>query len=90
MAEPISFDYAERDAVLDKANKWLGRLHSLKGARDYQLTAIVAPPQNAALLPAYHNALDILRDAPNIRALVPESRAEDFLAEVERDLAAHG
>jgi hypothetical protein len=85
--EPISFDYLEKESVIEKANKWVGRLYNLKDAESFQLTGIVAAPQQRRLANAFNQAVEILKDAPNVREIIREEKIEDFIPEIEKDLA---
>lgn len=87
--EPISFDYVNKEEIIEKANKWVGRLYNLQEAGDFQMTGIVAPPQRHELSTAFRQALDILSEAPKVRTLVREDQIEGFVPEIEKDLAAH-
>jgi hypothetical protein len=51
------------------------------------MTGVVAPPQEQALLGHYEEALKILRESPLIREIVPEDQFENFMPQIEHDLA---
>ncbi len=88
MMEPISFDYEDKERVIEKANRWAGRLYNLRQPEDdFQMTGIVAPPQDPQLAEAFKQALEMLADAPKVRKLIREDQIESFIPEIERDLA---
>lgn len=85
--EPISLDILSPTEMVEKANMWRGRLHTLGPARAFAFTGIVAPPQRADLGVAFERATAILRGAPSVRYIVTEEKLDDVLADIERDLA---
>lgn len=87
--EPISFDYLYAADVVEKANTWSGRLFNLANSADFQLSAVVAPPERKDLRAAYNQAIAILKSAPKVRRLLTEEEFEDFMHEIERDLESH-
>ena len=87
--EPISLDYTNRPHVIDKANTWTGRLHNLEAAPMFQLTGIVAPPDDQELLPAYDEALGILNAAPRVRRLYTMDEIDQVVEQIQRDIASH-
>jgi hypothetical protein len=46
-------------------------------------------PTRRELVEAYDQAVAILRQAPSVRAVVPEEELEQFVGEIEQDLAQH-
>jgi DNA-binding protein H-NS len=84
--EPISFDYIKKDDVIEKANKWIGRLDGLKG-EDFQLTGVVAAPQDSRLIEAFQQAIKRLEKAPHVRRILREDEVEGFIPEIKRDIA---
>jgi hypothetical protein len=87
--EPISFDYLNATEVVEKANTWSGRLLNLSRGAQFQMTGVVAKPTRRELVEAYDQAVAILRQAPSVRAVVPEEELEQFVGEIEQDLAQH-
>lgn len=87
--EPISFDYTKGAELVDKAYSWSGRLSDLGKGLNFKMTGIVAPPQDPNLLEKYEEALEILRESPAVRSIVPESEFDSFVPEIERDLSDH-
>lgn len=91
--EPISFDYVDPREIVEKATHWVGRLHELSKSDEFKLTALVTDPPTSldspdtpSLLIAYENALELLREAPRVRALVPESSLAVLANEIRHDL----
>jgi hypothetical protein len=84
--EPISFDLVRRGSIVDKANTWNGRLHSLQNSQKFQLTGIVAEPADPQLRDAFSRALKILGSAPSVRTLILESEIETMAHLIERDI----
>ena len=83
--EPISFDLQRGRSIVDKAAAWAGRLVSLSG--DFQLTAVVQPPGGSGLKSSFEDATGILGDNDYVRAVVDADSFEDFVPEIEMDLA---
>jgi hypothetical protein len=59
--QPVSLDLQDTDAILDKANRWLGRATNLKDSDDrFRLWMLIGEPRIEKLKPAYAKALNIL------------------------------
>jgi Protein of unknown function (DUF3037) len=84
--EPISFDLVHRRSIMDKANTWSGRLHSLQNGRKFQLTGVFAEPADPQLRDAFSRALKILDSAPSVRTLIPETEIERAAHLIESDI----
>lgn len=89
--EPLSFDLADGDNIKDKARRWLGHLSAVAKHPDevFQPYFIVGAPADGALMPAYRNALQILRSAPLDPKIYEEGQIEEFVAMVEDEVRAH-
>ncbi len=89
--EPLSLDLADADGIKDKARRWRGHLAAVAdGAReDLKLHFIVGAPQNAALRPAYQNALTILRQADFSPSVYEDNQIDTLVAEIEDEVRAH-
>lgn len=85
--EPISFDYLAAPEIVEKANAWTGRLLHLNAGRNFKMTGIVSAPQRSDLLPAFDQAVTLLRTSPGVREIVPEEQLDLFLPQIEKDLA---
>lgn len=89
--EPLSFDLSDADHIKDKARRWLGHLSAVKAgaAEDVQVHFIVGRPQNASLVPAYRNAMEILRQVPFDNDVFEEDQIEDFVNRIEDEVRHH-
>ncbi len=87
--EPISFDILSPTEMIEKANTWSGRLHTLGRSQDFGFTGVIAGPQRADLQDAYNRAKVILSGAPHVRRIVTEECLDEAIADIESDLAAH-
>ena len=89
--EPLSFDLSDADNIKDKARRWLGHLSAVKiGTReDVQVHFIVGRPQNASLVPAYRNAVEILRQVPFDNKVFDEEQIDDFVRQIEDEVRHH-
>ncbi len=74
--EPISFDYDRPEAIVEKAEKWTGRL-SLLG-ENFQMISVLARPavQSTALVDAYDKARSILSSHPRIRMAIQDNEMD--------------
>lgn len=89
--EPLSFDLADADNIKDKARRWLGHLSAVKvgAAEDVQVHFLVGRPQSASLVPAYRNAVEILRKVPFDNKIFDEDQIEEFVDRIESELRQH-
>lgn len=89
--EPLSFDLSDADNIKDKARRWLGHLSAVKigTTEDVQVHFIVGRPQNSALVPAYRNAVEILRQVPFDNEVFDEDQIDDFVNQVEDEVRLH-
>ncbi len=85
--EPISFDYVNKERMDEKVNKWIGRLDGLK-EETFQMTGVVAPPQDANLTEAFRQAIRRLENAPHVRKILREDEIESFIPEIKNDIEA--
>lgn len=85
--EPISFDYTQGHELVEKAYVWSGRLTDLGRNQEFKMTGVVAPPREHALFGHYEEAIKILKESPRVREIVPEDEFDQFVPEIERDLA---
>lgn len=85
--QPVSFDSADAENMLDKAAKWAGRLQSiaeLEGrVRPYFVTG---RPSDHALMGQYDRMVALLRASPLKPIVMDEERAGDLVAEIEEHL----
>lgn len=89
--EPLSFDLADADNIKDKARRWLGHLAAVKvGATDdIQVHFLVGRPQSASLVPAYRNAMEILRQVPFENDVFEEDQIDAFVDRIEDEVRQH-
>jgi hypothetical protein len=89
--EPLSFDLSDADNIKDKARRWLGHLSAVKigSTEDVQVHFIVGRPQNISLVPAYENAIKILRQVPFDNRVFDENEIEDFVKQIEDEVRHH-
>jgi len=89
--EPLSFDLSDADHIKDKARRWLGHLSAVKAGavEDVQVHFIVGRPQSASLVPAYRNAMEILRQVPFDNDVFEEDQIEDFVNRIEDEVRHH-
>jgi hypothetical protein len=85
--QPVSFDSADEDRMLDKAAKWAGRLQSIADfqgkVRPYFVTG---KPTNESLMPQYHKMVALLQASPLDPVVMDESNAGDLVAKVAEQL----
>ncbi|HTW44452.1 MAG TPA: DUF3037 domain-containing protein [Acidobacteriaceae bacterium] len=85
--EPVSFDLVDSTAILEKANKWLGRGFSLADSpEEFKLFLLLGEPKDHKLNDAFKRAKNILSAMPEKPELVREGDAEEFADEVEDEL----
>lgn len=85
LMEPVSFDLASPESITDKAKRLLGQMTLLRGSdSDFRLYFLVGQPEGEEGQDAYQRALRILRETPFETVIYPESKAEEFAAELVR------
>lgn len=89
--EPLSFDLADGDGIKDKARRWLGHLTAVSVGADeeFQPYFIVGAPTDQRLMPAYRNAIQILKRAPLEPRIFEEDDVDDFVAQIEDEVRHH-
>jgi Protein of unknown function (DUF3037) len=88
--EPVSMDLVAPDAIVDKANKWLGRATNLAEANEkFTLHFLIGPPssQDRSVRIAYEHALKIIGKVPLDHEIHTEKDAPRFAERVAADLA---
>jgi hypothetical protein len=89
--EPVSFDLIEPNSLLEKANRWVGRSASLaESAEKFKLHLLIGAPRNPNLRETFRRSTSILRKMVTDTELVMETEAEQFAANLERQMADHG
>ncbi len=88
--EPLSFDLLEADSILDKANRWLGRIVTLQDSPDkFKLYFLLGEPSLDSLQPVFTKAENILNKMPVEKELIPEREAKQFSETLAREIATH-
>lgn len=88
--EVVSLDLVNEGDIVEKANKWLGRGHTLRqGDRDFNLVLFLGRPREEKNLEAFERARKILNEIPGPSRLVDEREADSFAAEVAWQLQHH-
>lgn len=89
--EPVSFDLIEPNSLLEKANRWVGRSASLAESEEkFKLHMLVGAPRNPRLADTFKRATKILQKMVTDTELIMETQAEQFAAELEREMVDHG
>ncbi|MEA5162054.1 DUF3037 domain-containing protein [Cereibacter johrii] len=85
--QPVSFDSADAENMLDKAAKWAGRLQSIKEldgkVRPYFVTG---RPTDHALMEQYDKMVALLLASPLRPVVMHEERAGELVAKIEEQL----
>jgi len=82
--------YAPAASILDKANRWLGRVMNLQDAPDtFRLHLLLGEPSLERLRPAHTKAENILHKMPGDPVFVRENEAKDFSESLAAEMAAH-
>ena len=85
--EPISLDLRRPSEIVDRANTWSGRLFTLSKNNTFGFTAVLAPPKRHSEMKAFSQGFAILKDARSIRRVITEDEVNDYMSEIEEDLA---
>lgn len=88
--EPLSLDLGDPGSILDKANRWLGRVTTLAESSDrFKLYFLLGKPKDDGLQQAYQKAKNILNRVPGQKELIGEDQIDSFVREVEREFDSH-
>jgi hypothetical protein len=88
--EPVSFDLLEATAILDKANRWLGRVSTLTDSREkFKIHILMGEPRDTALKSSFVKAQNILHKIPGQHELISENEAEQFAEELAAEIRDH-
>lgn len=88
--QPVSFDLAERESILDKATSWLGRAESLRDSGEkFKLYFLTGRPRNPKLAKAYVTAENIVHKTNVKHDFIREEDAEDFAESLKKDIERH-
>jgi Protein of unknown function (DUF3037) len=88
--EAVSFDLADADGIKNKARRWTGHLASVSDAADpFKPYFIVGAPTDRKLLPAFQDALAILKKSPVETEVFAETDVDTLVARIEAEITAH-
>lgn len=89
--EPLSLDLADAEGIKDKVRRWRGHLAAVAddATEPLKLHFLVGAPENRQLLPAYQNALEILRGSPFQPEIFEEDQAASLVDEIEDEFREH-
>jgi hypothetical protein len=88
--EPLSFDLADAENIKDKARRWMGHLTAVSDTKEmFKPYFIVGAPYDQNLMPAYEDAIAILRKSPVPTELFRETAVDELVARIEAEIAAH-
>jgi len=90
MYEPVSLDLIQAESILDKANRWLGRIVSLKDSPDkFSLHMLLGEPRDEKLKGTYVKAQNILHKMPVEHEFIKEHEAAQFSSKLAEEIAKH-
>jgi len=88
--EPVSFDLVEPDSILDKANRWLGRITTLRDSPDkFKLHMLLGEPSLEKHRAVFLKAENILNKMPGEKELIRERDAEKFSEALATEITSH-
>jgi len=88
--EPVSFDLLETDSILDKANRWLGRITILRDSPDkFKLYMLLGEPSLEKHRTSFVKAENILNKIPGEKEFVREHEAERFSEALATEISLH-
>lgn len=88
--EPLSLDLGDPGTIVDKANRWLGRITTLSESHEeFKLFFLLGKPKGAQLQEAYIKAQNILTKAPAPKQLIQEEEMVAFAQEAEIEFVRH-
>ncbi|NOT54380.1 MAG: DUF3037 domain-containing protein [Deltaproteobacteria bacterium] len=90
VSEALSFDLTTSGNILEKANQWLGRAHSLVASSEsFKLYLLLGKPHQEKLRASFVKAENILHKMPCRHEFVGEDEAAKFAVAVEDELKRH-
>lgn len=82
--QPIAFDYAKGDHILDKARLWAGTLHFLADSEDeFQIYFLLGAPQDQRLYKEYDMARRMLEKCPQQPEIYEDKNLDCFVDRIE-------
>ena len=89
--EPVSFDLVEETSILDKANRWLGRISCLSESKErFRTYFLLGEPRREAMRHTFTKAQNILHKIPGDKDFIRESERDSFAIELAREIDSHG
>jgi hypothetical protein len=86
--EAASFDLEKPDAIVEKANRWVGRAVSLADSLDeFKLYLLVGKPSSEKLLESFRRATNILNKMSCSHQIILEDQAQDFAEMVKKQVS---
>ena len=89
LIEPISFDLLNNNEILEKANKWFGRLARLSQDNKFAVTMVVAPPQKEDAKDYYSDSFETLKGAPSVREVITEKELKKYFNKLTPEIMAN-
>ena len=88
--EPVSFDLVETDSILDKANRWLGRITTLRDSPDnFKLFLLLGRPSSEKHQATFIKAENILNKIPGEKEFIREHEADSFSDSLAGEIQSH-
>jgi hypothetical protein len=88
--EPVSFDLVEESSILDKANRWVGRVTALIDSPEkFRTCLLLGEPREAGMRAAFIKAQNLLHKIPGEKEFVRESQREAFAADLASEMGRH-
>ena len=88
--ETVSFDLMQPQSIKDKAHAWLGRITSIREAREpFKLYYLVGEPHLERSRRAFEQALNVLHKTPVTHEIVREEEADSFAASMADQVSSH-
>jgi hypothetical protein len=88
--EPVSFDLVEESSILDKANRWVGRVNGLIDSPEKFTTyLLLGEPRDSRMRSAFFKAQNLLNKIPGEKEFILESDRESFADELAHEMMQH-
>lgn len=89
--EPVSFDLADKDGIMEKARRWVGHLAAVEDGApaDMVVHMILGAPHDPALLGSYEKARALLGKAPLHPEVVEEDQVDRLVDQIEDEFRTH-
>jgi hypothetical protein len=88
--EPVSFDLQETESILDKANRWLGRITILRDTQEeFKIHMLLGEPSLEKHRQTFIKAENILNKIPGKKEFIREHEAQKFSEELANTILSH-